>query len=533
MEELKYHIFRNSTVEILFEPYNVSFGGYNDIMQIPDAEAYLWFFLLPVNSDIETLANDIKLFSDGIEYILLKIPSTKQIIAFDLVDILNYRWQNADFKVQHAINNYNNKLYQLSSQHSNLKVFEFSDFINQHPKQTLIDWKFYYISQTLISPKLAKPFQLWFSEKINALLSKRKKCLVLDLDNTLWGGVLGEEGIHGIKLGNSYSGNSFTDFQKAILEANKNGVILAICSKNNESDVFEAFEKHPGMILKKSNFSAYRINWNDKATNIAELATELNIGLDSFVFLDDSPVERLFVMKSLPDVTVPDFPKQPYELLTFFKEVYKKYFQIYLLTNEDKEKTLQYQENKIRSDFKNNFADTESFIRNLEIEISVSIANPFNIARIAQMTQKTNQFNLTTKRYSENDIQNFIDKNHLVVCASVKDKFGDNGITALCISTIDTNNKKAVIDTFLMSCRILGRNIENAFLSYVLNILHGKGISEVEATFIKTAKNMQVENFYEKFGFQLTNSTKETNQYTLNIKEKQSIKDLYKIIENK
>ncbi|MBI5540026.1 MAG: HAD-IIIC family phosphatase [Bacteroidia bacterium] len=531
MEGLKYHIFRNSTIEILFEPFNVSYGGYNDIAHIPAADAYLWFFLLPINTDIETLTNEIKLFSDGIEYILSNIPSTKQIIAFDLIDLLNYRWQNADFRVKNAINNYNNKLYQLTSQHSNLKVFEFSDFLSQHHHQTFIDWKFYYISQTIISPKLAKPFQLWFSEKINALLSKRKKCLILDLDNTLWGGVLGEDGIHGIKLGNSYPGNSFVDFQKAILEANKNGIILAICSKNNESDVFEAFEKHPQMILKRSNFSAYRINWNNKAANIAELATELNIGIDSFVFLDDSPVERSFVINSLPDVVVPDFPKQPYELLSFFNDVYKKYFQIYLLTNEDKTKTLQYQENKIRNDFKNNFTDTESFIKNLNIEISVSLANSFNISRIAQMTQKTNQFNLTTKRYSENEIQNFIDNKHIVICASVKDKFGDNGITALCISKIDLTSKKAYIDTFLMSCRILGRNIENVFLSYVLNKLHNKGIVEVEASFIKSAKNMQVENFYDNFGFSLSDNTDNIKQYVLRINKTQEIKDYYKIIE--
>jgi FkbH-like protein len=283
---------------------------------------------------------------------------------------------------------------------------------------------------------------------------------------------LGEDGIAGIKLGNSYPGKAYHDFQVNILDASKNGVILAVCSKNNENDILDAWEKNPYTVLKSTHFAAYRINWQNKATNILELAKELNIGLDSLVFLGDNPVARNLIRTIIPEVAVPEFPEQPYNLSIFFKQVYEEYFQIHALTNEDKSKTEQYLANTQRTQFQKTFTSLEDYFANLKMELNIQQATAFNIPRIAQMTQKTNQFNLTTKRYTETEIYEFLADKNLVWCLNVKDKFGDNGLTATCIVILNASGKEATIDSYLLSCRILGRGIENAFLAWIINYLN-------------------------------------------------------------
>ena len=346
-----------------------------------------------------------------------------------------------------------------------------------------------------MNPRLSKPFAEWFSRKLDEIALKRKKCLVLDLDNTLWGGVLGEDGIEGIKLGGDYPGKAFHYYQDALLELSKSGVILTVCSKNNEEDVLEAWEKNPFMVLKKDNFAAWRINWADKATNIKELAEELNIGLDSFVFVDDNPTERELIKQVLPMVEVPEFPAQPYELPQFFKDLVERYFRVYSLTNEDKQKTEQYKANAQRAQAQRSFVDFDAFLESLDIQITIEAANEFNIPRIAQMTQKTNQFNLTTKRYTDAEVRSLVQAGWKIWCISVADKFGDNGITGCIMVNGDT------FDTFLLSCRILGKGIEDAFIKKILSLLKESGVKTVLALYVPTAKNAQVKDFYERCGF--------------------------------
>ena len=221
------------------------------------------------------------------------------------------------------------------------------------------------------------------------------------MDNTLWGGVLGEDGAEGIKIGGDYPGKAFSMFQKSLVELCKTGVILTVCSKNNESDVRYAWDNNPYIILTDRYISAYRINWDNKADNIIELSKELNIGLDSFVFVDDNPTERELIRRTLPMIAVPEFPSQAYELPAFFRQLVDNYFQVYSITNEDKQKTEQYKANAERAKMQKQFVNISEFIRSLDIEMTVERANQFTIPRIAQMTQKTNQFNLTTKRYTK------------------------------------------------------------------------------------------------------------------------------------
>ena len=232
---------------------------------------------------------------------------------------------------------------------------------------------------------------------------KQYDAVIFDLDNTLWGGVLGEDGISGIKIGGDYPGKAFSFFQKSLLELSRAGVILAVCSKNNEEDVYEAWEKNPYLILRKEHFSTWRINWTDKATNLKSMAEELNIGLDSFVFVDDNPSERELVRQLLPMVAVPDFPSQPYGLPTFFNQILSDYFKVYSVTEEDRNKVAQYKANAARRQSRQSFSDFGAFLTSLELHLTVEPLNEFNITRVAQMTQKTNQFNLTTRRYTERD----------------------------------------------------------------------------------------------------------------------------------
>lgn len=524
---MDYFIFRNFTVENLFKGLNAHYSGYGDISFLPtDSKNYIWFYVPSVKMNQNEFVSEIIDFQNKFNLFFQQVPHKKTVIAFTLTSLFDVVFENGNFSLKNAIDSYNNFLIEKSSENDNLKIISLEEF-QKNIGQPLFDWKYYYISQSLITPKLNIAFKNWFLKKIEAIRGNRKKCLVLDLDNTLWGGVLGEDGIEGIKIGDSYPGLAFRDFQENILEASNNGVIITICSKNNEDDVLEAFNKHPFQLIKTNHLSGYRINWQDKVTNIQELSEELNIGLDSMVFIDDNPIERERVKQMLPMVVVPDFPEHPYLMSDFFKQIYQEYFQLYKLTYEDKNKTQQYVANSKRTDFKRAFQNVDDYLASLEMELDIMQADKFTIPRISQMTQKTNQFNLTTKRYSDSDIYKFLDQSALVHCLSVRDKFGDNGVTVASIILI--KDDVADIDSFLLSCRILGRNIESTYLDFLINLVFKKGVKTILATYIPSDKNRQTESFYDKNGFELL-EIKENGKkiYKLNIVKERKIKDYYK-----
>lgn len=507
-------VFRNNTVERFF-PKNYTFSGYDDISSIPaEANGYVWFYQAPMGHSRQASVDEILGYQQKFSFVLAQIEANKTLIALTMEDIYALPLTDDDHSVRMAIEQYNAALFEAEKHHANLKVIDYSDFTRRSPASELFDWKFYFISQMGINPKLTKEFQAWWQRKLESIALKRKKCIVLDLDNTLWGGVLGEEGISGIKIGGDYPGKAFAFFQNALLQLSKAGVILTVCSKNNEADVLEAWEKNPFMVLKKQHFAAYRINWTDKATNIKELAEELNLGLDSFVFIDDNPTERELIRQMLPTVSVPEFPSQPYELPEFFRQVLDEHFKVYSITDEDKKKTEQYKANAARAQAQQSFADFGAFLESLDIQITIEAANEFNIPRIAQMTQKTNQFNLTTKRYTDADVKRFMADGWKIWCIGVADRFGDNGITG-CIM-LNGNQ----IDTFLLSCRILGKGIEGAFLKKVLSILKQSGATKVNASYVESAKNQQVADFYERHGFVCIADSGAEKNYEMELRDK-------------
>lgn len=527
--ENRFFIFRNTTVEPLFANIpGCFFSGYNDI-EIPEGfDFYLWFYLLPFIDDKNLLAEEVNFLKSKLDFTARNIPVESRLICFTLENLLPFQFIEEGSGLQKEIFQYNNHISQLAREHSNFKIIHFDGFVSRYSREELIDWRHYYLSLVSISPKLSSAFQFWFLKKIDALDAVRKKCLVLDLDNTLWGGVLGEDGVEGVQIGNTYPGNCYSDLQSFVVEMKKTGVILALCSKNNESDVQEAFLKRKEIKLKLEDFSSIKINWKDKPDNIMEIAHELNIGLDSMVFLDDNPAERELASKMVPGLTVPGFPEKPYLFRGFLNSMYNDYFQVYSLTDEDKQKTAQYAKNALRQKEQEKFTSKKDFIKELGITLEIKEAEEINIPRIAQMTQKTNQFNLTTKRYSEPEIRNMLQKNYRVWYASVKDKFGSHGITALAI--VKQDGEKAEFDSFLLSCRILGYGIEEVFLKVIINRLFKIGIKEVTTSFIPTTKNKQVEFFAENNGFKLlTINNRGIKNYLTKLDQEQKISMLYKI----
>lgn len=523
-------VFRNTTVEPFLGYDGMTYSGYGDISLVAqDVDRYIWFYQVPPNADSEQLAQEIESYRAKLDLVLDKAGTGGTFIIFSLVNLFKLRLTGCETVVEEAIADFNSHAAQLAATHSHVKWIDFSEFTMRYDAERLLNWKYYYMSQTMLNPKLVHDFQAWWSHLQVELAMQRKKCLVLDLDNTLWGGVLGEDGVDGIVLGGDYPGNAYSDWQKSLLHLSHKGVILAVCSKNNMEDVQEAWDKNAAMVLKKEHFGAMRINWQDKATNLQELADDLNIGLDSFVFVDDNPVERELVRQMLPQVEVPDFPEKPYQLMSFFRTLVDQYFRIYQVTAEDIAKTSQYRANALRKAEQSRFTDLEDYLYSLDIAIDVIPADSHNLPRIAQMTQKTNQFNLTTHRYGEDEVRRFLSEGWHIFCMAVSDRFGDNGITGT-IFLRPVDEKTVDVETLLLSCRILGRGIEEAFFKTVLNVLRLNGYRRVTATYVPTAKNGQTADFYDRMGMECVESAGDgTKRYMMPLDGVHEIKNCYNI----
>jgi len=331
----------------------------------------------------------------------------------------------------------------------------------------------------------------------------KAKVIAVDADNTLWGGVIGEDGIGGIALGPDYPGNAYVAFQRRLLELQQRGFVLALCSKNNEGDVLDVLRQHPHQLLREQHFAARRINWQPKPRNLVELAEELNVGLESFVFVDDSGHECAAVRYELPQVEVVQAPSRPVELAACLDRVAR--LEVLSLTAEDRRKTEMYALEQRRRELEREViqrgGDVEQYLRSLQMRMLISVDERAHIARLAQLTQKTNQFNLTTRRYSEQQVQQFVEAPDWIVADfSLQDVFGHSGIVGLAVVR-RCAEREAFVDSFLMSCRVIGRRAEDAFLEALLRLLAAQGVSEVMAEYIPTPKNVLVKDFLPRRGF--------------------------------
>lgn len=333
-----------------------------------------------------------------------------------------------------------------------------------------------------------------------------KKCLVLDLDNTLWGGVLGESGPDGIQLGPDYPGNVFIDFQRRVLALRDQGLLLAVASKNNATDVEQLLATHPACLVKREHFAAFEVHWEDKATSLRRIAAALNIGTDSLVFFDDNPVEREWVHGQLPEVTVLDVPPSPLGYGRLLQE--SGCFDATAFTEEDRRRAEIYAGQAVREQLRGQSGSLDDFIRSLDMTVTAGHIEDATLPRVAQLLGKTNQFNLTTRRHGPAEIQQMLALGAVGIWVRVSDRFGDNGIVGVAIARpCEQNTTGWIIDTLLMSCRVIGRNVETALLAVLERLVKQRGATTLYGEFLPTAKNQPAADFFERHGFERDSGT--------------------------
>ncbi len=380
-------------------------------------------------------------------------------------------------------------------------VFDYARLTTEVGLERWYDLKLLYMARIPFGSEAQRALGCRLARYLRALLRPPCKCLVLDLDNTLWGGILGEDGIGGIQLGESYPGNVFKHFQQRLRSLRDQGLLLAIASKNNEEDVRQVFEQHADMVLRLDDFAAVQIHWQDKAGSLRAIAEVLNIGLDALAFFDDNPVERAFVQGQLPQVSVIDVPEEPLLYIRALEE--SGVFDPLLISDEDRRRSRMVQQSRQRVQFQTQAGSVEDFLTGLEMVATVGLVDPATLPRVVQLLGKTNQFNLTTRRHTGADLQDMIRRGGIALWMRLKDRFGDNGLIGVAIG-LPQERGLWRIDSLLLSCRVLGRQAETALLSLLLQHLGARGATEVLGEYIPTAKNKQVAGFYARHQFQPT-----------------------------
>ena len=412
----------------------------------------------------------------------------------------------------------NYELMSLSSKKTNLYLCDISSIQNQVGKVNFFKPSIYINTEMVLSINILPKVASKTIDLINALNGKFKKCIILDLDNTAWGGIIGDDGIENIQIGSLGIGKAFSEFQYWIKKLKSRGIILAVCSKNTESVAKEPFEKHPDMVLSLQDISVFRANWENKVDNIRQIQRVINIGFDSIVFLDDNPFERNIVKENIPEICVPELPEDPANYLEYLYEL--NLFETVSFSNEDVERTKLYQIQAKRAKILQKFTNENDFLKTLNMVSDVQPFNKFNTPRIAQLSQRSNQFNLRTIRYTESDIQRIATSdNYVTFSYTLEDRFGDNGL--ICVIILDKEDEKSLfINTWFMSCRVLKRGMENFLLNSIVDFAKKNGFIKIKGEYIPTAKNNMVRDHYLNLGFK-----KDQSHYTLEVKNYQDRKN--------
>ena len=408
--------------------------------------------------------------------------------------------------------------YLYSKEEKNLNILDVNVVVGKVGLFASYDSRMFFLSKTLYAIPFWKEYVCDLSVIIAKNVGSLKKAVIFDCDNTLWDGILGEDGMSGIDMAaESKIGQIFHKVQKIAVWLSNQGVIVGLCSKNNSDDVAKVLSSHPDMALQSSHIVISKVNWTDKATNLREISQELNIGLDSLVFIDDSPFEINLIKEQIPEILSYQVPKKLEEYPDQLLSIIQRNF--YLSGNEgDLDRTKQYKSQSERKNEKLKHRSIDDYLLSIGIEISIDKDDSSQIQRISQLTQKTNQFNLTTKRYTESQITDFIEnKNQAIFSIKVKDKFGDSGLTAVLM--INQNNSVINIDTFLLSCRIMGRNIEKAIMNFIVNYYSALGFDEICSAHFPTVKNKPVRVFYEDLGFKISNEDQGNKYYKIKISD--------------
>lgn len=394
----------------------------------------------------------------------------------------------------------NQRLTDLYRKSNQVYVVDLEGVASKHGKSRCLNYQMYYRGSFVFSESFLPVIAEEYMGYIKALKNLTRKCIVLDLDNILWGGIIGEDGFEGIKLGKDSPGNAYVDFQRLLLSYYNRGIILAINSKNNYEDAIKVIREHPYMVLREKHFATMRINWQNKVQNMIELARRINIGLDSMVFMDDNPREREQIKQALPQVLVVDMPSSPFLYRHALENLND--FNILALTEEDKIRGEMYYARKMREEHRKSMTSLEDFLRSLEMKVVIKYADDFSLPRVTRMVNKTNQFNLTTRRYTEVEIRKMKENRGKfdIYGLQVTDRFGDEGIVGVAI--VRKEPRRWTLDSFLMSCRVIGRKVETAFLAKIVADAMKKGVSTIIGEYIPTQKNALVKDFYPNHGFE-------------------------------
>ncbi len=377
-------------------------------------------------------------------------------------------------------------------------LFPLADVVGQVGRTHAFNWRTHYRGHLTWSDALMAAIAERYVGFALAAMGKATKCIVLDLDNTLWGGVLGEEGPTGIALGPHWPGSEFVDFQRELLNLQRQGILLALCSKNNESEALAVLRDHPSMLIREPQLAAFRINWEDKASNIRSLAGELNIGLDHMLLLDDSPHERAWVKDQIPELRVPDLPPDPSMYAHWVGSLPS--LMVLQQTAEDLQRTQQYQESRTRETYRTSIDSLEDFLRGLGLRVHIGLVDEGSMARVVQLLAKTNQFNLTTRRHDEATLRRQVaSAAWRVYTMGVADRFGDFGLTAVAI--VEPAAAAWHVESFLLSCRVIGKSVETALLVRIAEDARGAGVSVLSAEFIDSGRNQVASTFLSNHGF--------------------------------
>lgn len=455
-----------------------------------DINPYIDSEFLSDENHIEEVINDIVNFAKN-KKSLIVIQTTPTPTTRQHTRVLR------EHKVNVITEKYNQALKKLKNGHQNIHIVDTDRITRSIGEKKARDMRsLYAFSQPFSSEFFLEIVKEWMTF-VRTQSGIVKKCIVVDLDNTLWGGIVGEVGPLGISLGHEYPGNAFLEFQRTLLGFHEQGIILAINSRNNPEDVEEVFQKNKNMILNKNHFAVIVANWNNKAENLRIIAKDLNIGLDSMIFIDDDAMNRDLVKTELPEVLVPNWSIPPEEYANELLNL--DAFHSFNITLEDKERGKMYVAEQERKEVMQQTGNMAEYLKNLTVEIDIYKNEKTQIPRLAQLTQKTNQFNLSTIRSSEQEIEDLIENDNLVFSGEIKDRFGSYGITILGIINT-TDNHLAELTTFLMSCRVMGRRVEEVFFKNMLSELDKKGIKKLFATFIPSKKNMPIADFLPLIG---------------------------------
>src|ERR1022692_590212 len=417
-----------------------------------------------------------------------------------------------------AIQRINRGLRALAGEHRGVYILDYDALVARHGRETWGDArKWLTVRLPVASANLPHLAREWL-RFLHPLAGKVAKCVVVDLDNTLWGGVIGEDGMNGILLGAEYPGAAFQELQRALLDLSRRGILLAVCSKNNPADAMEALSGHPGMVLQPRDFAAMRINWNEKAGNLREIARELNIGLDTIAFLDDNPVERQQVREQAPEAIVIRLPEDPMDYARAVRDC--PWFERLALSDEDRRCGAYYAAQCQRVELERSVTSKEDFYRELDQVAEIAPVNAQTLARVSQLTQKTNQCILTTRRYTEQQIAGMAaSPNWRVWSLRVKDRYADNGLVGVAIARVD--GEVCEIDSFLLSCRVIGRTLETALLAHLAADARERGAKVLQGWFRPTKKNAPALEFYREHGFEVAERTAEGVLWKLDLREKE------------